>query len=51
MREIRSGEYRGWWWRITRRTHGVAIGLHWPSRQLNQWQTSLLIFDVTWGRA
>lgn len=52
MREIWSGQTAGWWWRVTRRTHGVQLGVsvHWHSRTWHQWQIGFLIFDVMWGR-
>lgn len=52
MREIWSGETAGWWWRVTRRTHGVQLGIsvHWPSPTWHQWQVGFLVVDVKWGR-
>lgn len=53
MKEILSGEKNGWWWRVTRRTHGVVLGvsLHWPSKNWNQWQLGILTADLSFGRA
>lgn len=51
MKELACGERWGYWWRLTRRTHGVtmAASLHWPSRQWNQWQVGVLVLDLSWG--
>lgn len=52
MKEIADGQRWGWWWRVTRRTHGLVLGasVHWPSRSWKQWQLGLLIFDLHFGK-
>jgi hypothetical protein len=52
MKEIASGQRRGWWWRVTRRTHGVLLGVsvHWPSKNWDQWQVGILVIDLAFGR-
>lgn len=52
MKEIAGGQRWGWWWRLTSRTHGVVlvVSVHCPSRSWNQWQLSLLVLDLSFGR-
>jgi len=50
MKELYSQEHAGRWWRISRRTHGIAVGINWPSPNWPQWQISVLVIDLTWGR-
>jgi hypothetical protein len=52
MKEIAAGTIGAWWWRISRRTHGVVLiaSIHWPTRTWDQWQISLLTIDLSFGR-
>lgn len=52
MIEISSGRLRGWWWRVSYRTHGITLGvfMHWPTRGWHQYQIGVLMLDLTWGR-
>jgi hypothetical protein len=48
--EVRAAQFRGWWWRLDLRTNGIALGVHWPRKGWDQWQVSLLMFSLSFGR-
>lgn len=50
MREMTGGRVGGWWWRIDRRTNGIAVSFNWPSRTWDQWQVSLIIIVLSFGK-